>query len=128
LEFQTHISYLRTTDINQNPAAMEQQPTSSNAQLIAIISYLSFIGWIIAFILYQNDKSELAIYHLRQALGINIIGIIGWGIFWIPIIGWLAAIFLFVIWLMGLISAAQGEARPVPLVGEFIQDILKGIQ
>ena len=107
---------------------MEQQPTSSNAQLIAIVSYISFIGWIIAFVLYQNDKSELAIYHIRQSLGINIIGIIGWGIFWIPIIGWLAAIFLFVIWLMGLISAAQGEARPVPLVGEFIQDIFKGIR
>ena len=107
---------------------MEQQPTSSNAQLIAIVSYLSFIGWIIAFVIYQNDKPALAIYHIRQALGINIIGIIGWGIFWIPIIGWLAAIFLFVIWLMGLISAAQGEARPVPLVGEFIQDIFKGIR
>jgi uncharacterized membrane protein len=107
---------------------MEQQPTSSNAQLIAIVSYLTLIGWIIAFILYQNDKSELAIFHLRQALGIVIIGAIGWIIFWIPIIGWFAAIFLFVIWIMGIISAAQGEMKPVPLLGKLFQDIFKGIQ
>jgi hypothetical protein len=29
---------------------------------------------------------------------------------------------------MGLIYAAQGEARPVPLLGNFFQDIFKGIQ
>ena len=107
---------------------MQQQSNSSNAQLIAIISYLAFIGWIIAFVLYQNDKSELAIYHLRQSLGINILGLLGWGLFWVPFIGWLAGIFLFVLWIMGFISAAQGETKPVPLVGDFIQDLFKGIQ
>lgn len=107
---------------------MEQQPVSSNAQLIAIVSYLTLIGWIIAFVLYQNDKSELAVYHIRQSLGILILGIVGWVVFWIPIIGWAAGIFLFVLWLMGLIYAAQGEARPVPLLGNFMQDLFKGIQ
>ena len=109
---------------------MEPQspPPSSNAQLIAVLSYITIIGWIIAFILYQNDKSELAIYHLRQSLGIVILSIVGWVVFWIPILGWLAAIFLFVLWLMGLIYAAQGEARPVPVLGNFFQDIFKGIQ
>ena len=107
---------------------MQQQSNSSNAQLIAIISYLAFIGWIIAFVLYQNDKSELAIYHLRQSLGINILGLLGWGLFWVPFIGWLAGIFLFVLWIMGFISAAQGETKPVPLVGDFIQDLFKGIR
>ncbi|RLD54402.1 MAG: hypothetical protein DRI97_11585 [Bacteroidetes bacterium] len=106
----------------------QQQPASSNAQLIAVISYLTLVGWIIAFVLHQNDKSELGIFHIRQSLGINIIGVVGWVVFWIPLIGWLAAIFLFVIWIMGLISAAQGEMKPVPLLGKFFQDIFKGIQ
>ena len=107
---------------------MEQQTHSSNAQLIAIISYLAFIGWIIAFILYQNDKSELAIYHLRQSLGLNILGIFGMFLFWIPFIGWIASILFFVLWIMGFISAAQGETKPIPLVGDFFQDLFKGIQ
>jgi uncharacterized membrane protein len=107
---------------------MEQQPNSTNAQLIAVISYLWFIGWIIAFVLYQNDKSEFAIYHMRQSLGLHIIAIIGWIIFIIPIIGWLVAVLYFVIWLMGLIYAAQGEMKPVPIIGEFMQNLFKSIQ
>ena len=107
---------------------MGQQPQSSNSQMIAIISYLAFIGWIIAFVLYQNDKSEFAIYHLRQSLGFNIIGTVGWVIFWIPVVGWLLAILVFVFWLMGLIYAAQGEMKPVPVFGEFFQNLFKGIQ
>lgn len=107
---------------------MEQQPPSSNAQLQAVISYLWFVGWIIAFVLYQNDKSELAIYHLRQSLGLHIIAVVGWIIFIIPIIGWLIAVFYFVVWLMGLIYAAQGETKPVPFVGEFFQRLFGSIQ
>lgn len=109
---------------------MEQQTpqTSANGQLHAVISYLTLIGWIIAFVLYQNEKTELAIYHLRQSLGLLIIGVVGWIIFIIPIIGWLAAIFFFIMWLIGLINAAQGEMKPVPLLGKFFQDIFKGIQ
>lgn len=107
---------------------MEQQPQSSNAQLVAIVSYLTLVGWIIAFVLYQNDKSEFAIYHLRQSLGILITGIIGWVVFWIPIIGWLAAIFVFVLWIIGLIYAAQGEQKPIPVLGKFFLDLFKGIQ
>ena len=107
---------------------MEQQPQSSNSQMIAIISYLAFVGWIIAFVLYQNDKSEFTVYHLRQSLGFNILGAIGWVVFWIPIIGWLLAILVFIFWLMGLIYAAQGEMKPAPLFGEFFQNLFRGIQ
>lgn len=107
---------------------MEQQQYSQNAQLVAIISYLSFVGWIIAFVIHQNDRSELGIYHLRQTLGLHIIGVVGWIIFIIPIIGWLAAIFYFVCWLMGLIYAAQGEMKPVPVFGEFFQNLFRSVQ
>ena len=107
---------------------MEQQPYSQNAQLISIVSYLSFIGWIVAFIIYQNDKSEQAIFHLRQSLGILITLMVGVFVFWIPVIGWLCAIFMFVLWIMGLIYAAQGEQRKVPVLGELYQNLFKGIQ
>ena len=106
---------------------MENQSSSMDPKIIAVISYLALIGWIIAFIIYQNNKSELAIFHIRQALGINIIGFLGAFIFWIPFLGWALAIFLLVLWLMGLIYAIQGEAKPVPLIGDFIQDLFKGI-
>ncbi|NQT77772.1 MAG: hypothetical protein HQ565_08660 [Bacteroidetes bacterium] len=111
---------------------MEPQSNSTNPQLIAIVSYLTFIGWIIAFVLYQNDKSELAIFHIRQTLGIYLLGIVGMLFLCIPLIGWILSIllpiFIFVLWIIGLVNAAQGETKPVPLVGEFIQDLFKSIR
>ncbi|MEN8225790.1 MAG: hypothetical protein ABFS05_10570 [Bacteroidota bacterium] len=104
---------------------MEQQQSSSNAQLIAIVSYLTFIGWIIAFVLYQNDKSELASCHIRQSLGLFILGII---LFWIPVLGWILSLVVLVLWIIGLIYAAQGEAKPIPIVGQFFLDLFKGLQ
>ena len=45
---------------------------------ISIISYITIIGWIIAFLVYNNEteKSSLAKFHLKQSLGLGILGIL----------------------------------------------------
>jgi uncharacterized membrane protein len=111
---------------------MENQSSSTDPQIIAIVSYITFIGWIIAYVLYQNNKSELAIMHIRQALGIILIGFLGYSVSWFPFIGGflglVIAIAAFIFWIMGLIAAIQRETKPVPLIGDVIQDLFKGIQ
>jgi uncharacterized membrane protein len=91
---------------------------------IAIVSYITFIGWIIALVLQSNQKTALGAFHLRQALGLYVTGMILW---WIPVIGWILNIVVFVFWFIGLINAIQGETKPVPIVGDIYQDIFKGI-
>lgn len=98
--------------------------TTSEDKTIAIVSYITFIGWIIALILHSNQKTTLGTFHLRQSLGLYITGMILW---WIPVIGWILNIVVFVFWLIGLINAIQGEAKPVPIVGVIYQDLFKGI-
>ncbi|MCD4729811.1 MAG: hypothetical protein K8R74_04360 [Bacteroidales bacterium] len=91
---------------------------------VAIVSYIFFIGWIVAFVLHNNNKTELGAFHLRQTLGLYITWIILW---WIPVIGWILNIIVFIFWLIGLINATQGEQKPIPIIGEFYQDLFKGI-
>jgi uncharacterized membrane protein len=91
---------------------------------VAIISYITIIGWIVAIVLHSNNKTELGAFHLRQALGLFLTGIILW---WIPIIGWILNIVVFIFWLLGLIYAIQGDKKSVPLVGDFYQNIFKGL-
>ena len=50
-----------STETNPTPAA-----SGIDGKTIAIISYLTWIGWIIAFVLYNSNKSKLAAYHLRK--------------------------------------------------------------
>ena len=91
---------------------------------VAIVSYITIIGWIVAFVLYGKNKTELGAYHLRQSLGLFLTGIVLW---WIPIIGWILNVLVFLFWIIGLIYAIQCEKKPVPIVGEFYQSLLKGI-
>ena len=86
---------------------------------------LSYLGILIIVPLISDDakKSPFAKFHLNQGLVLLIAGFVGGFVFWIPLLGWIAAIVFFIIWLMGLISAAQGEMKRVPILGNI--EILK---
>jgi uncharacterized membrane protein len=97
---------------------------NSDAKVVAIISYITLLGWIVAIILHNNNRSALGAYHLRQSLGLMLTIAVLW---FIPIIGWLLNVVLFIFMIIGLIYASQEEQKPVPLVGEFYQNLFKGI-
>jgi uncharacterized membrane protein len=90
---------------------------------IAIISYITWIGWIIALIMNMEKKNDFARFHIRQTLLIFIGSILAW----IPFIGWIWGIFLFVLWIIGLIAAINGEKKEVPVLGHLAQEWFKGI-
>lgn len=100
---------------------------------VAILSYITLIGWIIALVMHNGNKTKLGAYHLRQTLGIFVIGIcfmvVNMVLAFIPVIGWLLSmgigVTILVFWILGLVAAANGEMKPIPIVGEPIQNILK---
>lgn len=123
---------MQTENINTNKTALD-------GKSIAIISYLTIIGWIIAYVMYGNNKTQLGAFHLRQSLFLMITGfavsILQWVFIFIPILGWLISILLyfvllglFVLWIIGLIAAINGEEKEVPFLGKKAQEMLKGIQ
>jgi hypothetical protein len=40
----------------------------SRARLVAVLSYISIIGWIIALIMNEGNRSALGSFHIRQSL------------------------------------------------------------
>jgi len=108
----------------QNPSP---EANSSDSKAIGILSYLGLL-WIIAYILYGNNKTEYNIFHLRQGLGLFIIGIINYIIGYLPFIGWISFfiwIVILIFMIMGVINAANGQQKELPIVGEFISENLK---
>lgn len=80
---------------------------------------LSYLGILILVPLLSEDakKSTYAQFHLNQGLVLLIAGVVGNLFFWIPLFGWAAAVAFFVIWIIGLIGAIQGEMKKIPLLG-----------
>ena len=105
------------------------QASIDNGKTVAIVAYITLIGWIVAFVMNSNNKTALGTYHIRQMLGLMIlsvvVAIIRFPLFFIPFIGWgigsLLSLAVLVLWLLGLISAANEQQKPIPILGETFQ-------
>jgi len=53
--------------------------------------------------------------------------IFGFGLAWIPFIGWLLGILVFILWILGLIAAINSKEQEVPILGSYAQDWFKGL-
>lgn len=104
--------------------------TVKEGKTIAIVSYITIIGTVIAFVMNQNKHNSFASFHIRQAIGVFLVGLIvnflqrfsnfGW-------VDWLLGAFVFVLWIIGLIGAIQGEEKRVPLLGDQFQEWFRSI-
>ncbi|MGY6631016.1 MAG: hypothetical protein ACXIUL_08415 [Wenzhouxiangella sp.] len=98
---------------------------------IGIISYITIIGWIIAFVLHKgkDDRSPETGFHIEQSLGLIIVAFalailsaIITNI--LPVLAMVFTIInvgLIVLWVMGLINAIQQKQQPIPLIGPIFQ-------
>lgn len=115
---------------------MEAQNIADNGKTTAIVSYITIIGWLIAYFgMHQSKKTSLGSYHLRQTLLLFICAICYQVVVYIiamavPVAGLILSIGYLgfvVLWIMGLIAAINGEEKPMPLMGEKAQELFKGI-
>ena len=97
---------------------------NDQGKTIAILSYITIIGWIIALVMNTSEKSKLGSYHIRQTLLLYIFAVI---LSWIPILGWILGIVLFIFWIIGLVAAINGEKKEMPIVGKLAQQWFKGL-
>ena len=109
-------------------------PGVTEDRTVAVLSYITIIGFIIAIVIHSGKKTALGAFHLRQVLGLIVSGLVMWVacivLAFIPILGWLAIVVawiaFFVMWLMGLIAAATGQQKPMPIMGAQYQKWFSG--
>ena len=80
-------------------------------KITGILAYIGLIGWLIAYL--AGDK-EGAKFHLNQGFVLWIASLI---CAIIPCLGWLCEVILLVLMIMGIISAAKEEEKPLPIIG-----------
>lgn len=115
---------METTNINQ-PAQQEDKTA-------AILAYITLIGYIVAIVMHGNNKTKIGSYHLKQATGLILFSIAAWLslmiIAFLPFIGFLILFLSPVLWIlilvlviMGVINAANGAMKPIPVLGTLFE-------
>lgn len=91
---------------------------------------LAYISWLVLVPIFGAKGSKFARFHANQGLVLAIISTIVWIVFTllakIPVIGWIFAISeslisvgFVVLSVLGIVNAARGLARELPIVGKF---------
>ena len=98
---------------------------------MAIISYITIIGLIIAFVMNSDKKNEFAKFHIRQSLGLALTGLALGIIGMIPILGWIIYIvgifILLYMWIVGLMNAINNKQKTVPILGTKYSEWFKNL-
>lgn len=85
---------------------------------MAIVAYILFF----VPLLTDSKNDPFVKYHVKQGLTLFITALIIAIISWMPIIGlfaWILNIVTLVLFIMGIINAAAGNEKPLPLIGKF---------
>jgi uncharacterized membrane protein len=120
-----------------------QNPVTPNPQDDKTICILSYLIWIVAYIMYGSKKTEYNTFHIRQGLGLFIIwvaAIIGFSIVlvivaFIPMIWGLVHFVSYIVYLaltvlaiLGILNANAGTQKELPVIGKFISNTLKNFK
>ncbi|MET3730875.1 DUF4870 domain-containing protein [Moheibacter stercoris] len=109
----------------------QELTVSEEGKNIAMISYLTIIGLIIAFIQNGEKKDPFAAYHIRQSIGLAIVGLGISVVGMVPILGWIlsfVAFFLVVyMWVIGLMNAVNKRQKPLPFLGKKFEEWFESV-
>lgn len=88
------------------------------------MAILCYIGILVLIPLLTDAKNDAFVkFHIKQGLTLLIFDIIISIVAAVPIIGWIVAvvgsIVVLVLFIMGIINAAGGQEKPLPIIGQY---------
>jgi uncharacterized membrane protein len=97
-----------------------QNKGNDDDNLIAAIGYIGVLCFVP---LMFKKKSEFAQFHGKQGLVLFIAEVVGMFVFWVPLIGQVLALILFILSVVGFIKAYNGEKWEMPIVKDFVKKL-----
>ena len=104
--------------------AQDAKEVLSDGKNVAIIAHITLIGWVIALVMNNSNKTDLGSFYIRQMLGLLILSFVLW---FIPVVGWILNLIIIVLWIMSLVGALSGEKKLTPVLGEHFQNWFKAL-
>lgn len=105
-----------TRNLNITPEEIEQGKT------MAVVAYLIFF---VPLLMDDMRKNKFVMFHTEQSIVIFIVNLAGivlgtiGSMFCIGVVFYLINLFAFVLFIMGIMNALNGQVKPLPVVGQF---------
>ena len=96
-------------------------PDQNDVQSNKVMAILAYFGILFLIPLFAAKESPFARYHANQGLVLVLFTFVCYILAWIPKLGWISYIgYLigFVFFIIGVINAAGGKMKPLPLIGK----------
>lgn len=84
-----------------------------------IWALLSYLGVLCLIPLLAKKDSKFAQFNAKQGLLMFILEFF----IWIPVLGWLLGIALFIAWIFAVINVLQGKYWKIPILGDYAEKI-----
>jgi len=104
-----------------------ETPTSGGQKNIGM-AVLCYFGILVLIPLLTDAKNDSFVkFHIKQGLVLLIADVIISVIYAIPVLGWaiggIGSLFIFILFIMGIINAAGGQEKELPLIGSMGEKI-----
>jgi uncharacterized membrane protein len=108
-----------------NPPPSSPSPTAGLQENIAgLLAYL--FGWVSGLILFLIDRRKFVRFHAMQSIIVTVVLMVAYFVLGlIPVLGWIIAALLglafFVLWIMLMVKAYQGQMWKLPIIGDYAE-------
>ncbi len=96
-------------------------PDQNDVQGNKVMAILAYLGILFLIPLLSAKESPFARFHTNQGLILFLFMFVCGILAVIPVLGWIIAIVGYIFWIvcvvMGIINAAGGKMKPLPLIG-----------
>lgn len=100
-----------------------------NNKTLSIVSYITLVGWLIAYFSGKENADNLLKYHLRQSFGLLItsivfnvaIGVLVSIMPFLSVLSYVGFVF-FGLLIIGIINASNETEKPLPLIGKLFEN------
>lgn len=104
-------------------AAATDYSVNQDAQQNKVMGILAYLGILFVVPLIAAKESRFAMYHANQGLVLFLFGMATGLVALIPFLGWIVGFagwaVSVVLMIMGIINAANGQMKPLPLIGKY---------
>lgn len=106
-----------------------QDPIIKEGKTLAIVSYFTFIGLIVAIIMNLEKRNTFTSFHTRQMLGLIMMLLFSNLVeqYINSLLGTACWIITFACWIYGLYYAVKEQYQPIPFIGEKFQEWFRNI-